>query len=287
MNVAMITGAGQLASALARFAPEYGWTPRMCGRDVLDITQPSQVHQQVEQLKPSLIFHTAALTRVNYCEGHREEAFQVNSEGTANVVAAAREVDARLIYFSTDYVFDGTKQGPWVESDEPNAVNVYGASKFLGEEHVRAYPQGHVVRTSGVFGPRTAGQPERNFFQAIIHKLSTGQPVEVVTDQRTCVTYTHHLAELVFELLSSSLPTIVHLTSSGVDSWYGWAQQAAIAAGYEPAQVIPIMSAKHGSPVVRPANCELASIHDQASALMACRTGAAGLRAYVAKLQTG
>lgn len=277
----MITGSGMVASALARKAPEHGYSPEVCPSDRLDVTDRGAVQELAREIRPELILHTAALTRVNYCETNPGEAYAINRDGTANVAAAAADVRAELVYFSTDYVFDGKREQPWVESDRPAPLNVYGASKLAGEEAVQGWPGGHVVRTSGVFGPRADGKPERNFFRAIVEKLAGGQDVSVTASQRTAVTYAPHLAEMLFALLGERLPAVVHLASSGANSWYGWAVLAARELGIDESRIRPGGGDEASDAVCRPAMSVLATEHAAAARLVSCHPAEDGIAAYV------
>jgi len=241
MPGALIIGTGMLGTALLRAADSHGLTAQALSHSQLDISQPDQVAAAIQSLRPDLIFHCAALTKVSQCQREPQLAQQVNAQGTASVVEAAERAMARLIYFSTDYVFDGRKGAPYVETDTPAPLNAYGASKLAGEQAVRAYHRGHVIRTSGVFGPRADGVAERNFFRAILEQLGHGADVvPVVTGQRTAVTYAPHLASMVLSLRGETLPALCHLTSAGSDSWFDWARRLASAAGLDAQRITPL-----------------------------------------------
>ncbi len=251
-RVAWITGSGMLGSALAEALCSHGYAVALSPRSLLRLDDLDRLQALARLARPELVLHTAALTRVNYCQSHPDEALSVNGAGTASVVHAAREVGAQLVFFSTDYVFDGGKSEPWLESDTPRPINVYGESKLAGEREVLAYRHSHVVRTSGVFGPRCDGRPERNFFRAIAEQLLRRQPLDVVSSQTTAVTYAPHLAAMLLALLEAGLPRIVHLTSGGTDSWYGWARRAAELLGVEGALIRPRERPGDGDATPRP-----------------------------------
>jgi len=285
MKKVLITGSGMLASALARAAPAYGYDPALAAHSQLDITDRSAVFTLIVSMRPDLVFHAAALTRVNYCEQHPEEALHVNKTGTANVVEATEQAMARLVYFSTDYIFDGAKESPWTEADQPHPINVYGQSKLAGETAVQAYYRSHIVRTSGIFGPRDDGHEERNFIRAITEKLlSTNEEIPVVSDQRTALTYGPHLANMVFSLLGEGLAAVTHLTSHGSDSWYGWACHVCQAAGQPLTRIRPVASASLEDATPRPAYSVLSSSAASARAIMMMHPVLPALNAYVAAL---
>jgi dTDP-4-dehydrorhamnose reductase len=263
----LITGNGQLGSALAETASKLGWQAQAFGHDELDVCDSSQVEAVISRCAPALVIHTAALTQVALCERNAELATLVNANGTENVLAACEETATRLIFVSTDYVFDGTGTGPRVEDDTPAPLNIYGASKAVVEPLVLDYQRGHVLRTSGVFGPRP-GHGERNFFRAIFDRLAEGEEVRVVHDQFTRVSFAPHLAEMLLELLGDpnrvaagicDLPRITHLASAGADNWFGWAKKLALELGFGASLIQPISSRDYGDPTPRPKNSVLAS----------------------------
>ncbi len=186
----MITGSGMLAYALLEAAQAQDHTAHMIAHTVLDITDRHAVREAVRLLRPNLILHTAALTRVNYCEEHPADAQLVNGTSVRYIVEAAESVMADLVYFSTDYVFDGEQSWPYQEDSPPHPINAYGASKLSGEHAVADYFRGYIVRSSGIFGVRAGAVPERNFFRAITQQiLQQHGPIPVVADQITAVTY--------------------------------------------------------------------------------------------------
>lgn len=288
----LVIGYGQLGeslwNALARHAatqPGILEKPEYLARERVDVQDFSALFTEVNWFRPDMIFHTAALTKVNYCEEHPAEAFDVNGVGVANVVEAARSVNAQLVYFSTDYVFSGKAEGPILEDAAPEPLNVYGASKLAGEQPVADYDRGHIVRTSGVFGPRQDGS-ERNFFRAVYDKLSSSDdPLEVVDDQFTAVSYAPHLATMLFELLPAGLPPVVHLTSAGKHSWFGWARELALAGGFDPARIVPVPT-DASSPVRRPRYSVLGSRFPAVNSIIGQYPGTKGIAAYVQLLQS-
>jgi len=285
MRKVLITGSGMVATALLECAPEFGFAPHLLLRRQADITEQTAVARAIWEAKPAIVIHTAAETRVDYCESQSEEALKTNALGTVNVRNAAAEINAELVYISTDYVFSGEKSSPWLESDEPNPVNAYGVSKLAGEWAIQAYEFGRIVRTSGVFGRRGAGRPERNFFKSITGRLAAdNQPVEVVDDQLTAVTYAPHLARMLLDLAGRPLPPVVHLTSAGQDTWCGWARRAAALLGHDPARIKPVSSAETAETgrARRPHYSVLGSAFAEIVELVGRYPAEAGLREYLA-----
>jgi dTDP-4-dehydrorhamnose reductase len=265
----MITGSGMLATALARRAEQRDIPYRAFPHSVLDVADRQAVNEAVFALRPDLIFHTAALTRVNYCEEFPQQAHATNAQGTAYICEAAEKVMARLVYFSTDYVFDGAKNQPYLESDVPGPLNAYGASKLAGEQPVLESYRGHVVRTSGVFGARGDGVPERNFWRALAAAFCQQHgEIALVDDQITALTAAEHLASILFILLQEGLPKTVHLVSAGAHSWYGWMKAVAAELMLDSARLKPVHSADYASGVNRPRFSVLGSEHRSVATLI-------------------
>ena len=242
----LITGAnGQLGHALQRIFA----TQNLLLKDLpeFDLTSPV-CEEQIRRANPDLILHAGAYTNVDQAERDPGRAHAVNAEGTQRVAQAAAAIGARLVYLSTDYVFDGTKTSPYVEQDEAHPLNQYGLSKYEGEQAVFAYcPCALVVRTSWVFGHE--GQ---NFVKTIM-KVAQERPVlEVVADQRGCPTYAEDLARALRELALGDLQGICHVTNSGDCSWYEFAQAIVRHIGAQVA-VRPITTAEAGRSAKRPA----------------------------------
>jgi dTDP-4-dehydrorhamnose reductase len=186
-------------------------------RDV-DITQPGAVGKIIRQHRPAVVVNAAAYTDVDGCEDNRDYAFAVNGRAPGIIAAACAEIDATLVHYSTDYVFDGTRM-EYREDDRPNPINVYGHSKLEGETAVRKNTKDYrIIRTSWLYGSHG-----RNFVDTVL-SLSEQMPVvRVVDDQRGKPTYAADLAQATPEILSCS-PGIYHITNEGVCSWYEFAQ---------------------------------------------------------------
>jgi dTDP-4-dehydrorhamnose reductase len=213
------------------------------------------------------VLHAAAWTDVDGAEADEGGALHANVQGTRNVAA----LGAPVVYFSTDYVFDGEKRGPYTESDDPRPLSVYGRSKLLGESEVR---DGWIVRTSWLFG-----STGHNFVRTMLRLGAERGEVRVVDDQRGCPTYVGHLAEAVPELLR--LPGGVwHVAAEGDCTWAELATAIFEEAGVE-CRVVPITSDELGRPARRPANSVLRSERAGAPRLPHWREG---LRACLERL---
>lgn len=249
----LVTGAdGQLGRAL-RPALEPRHAVRWTDLDDLDVCDAASVRAGVRAADPEVILHLAAWTDVDGCEAEPETAFRMNALGTHHVAQAAAEIGARLVFLSTDYVFDGLAERPYREDDAPNAINVYGRSKLDAERTVqRLVAPYRIVRTSGLFG---AG--ERNFPAAILRAYARDGRVSVVTDQVCRPTYAGHLADALAEILGADGSGILHVASAGATSWFEFARAVLQASGADPRAVEPIRSEALGRPARRPANSVL------------------------------
>jgi len=247
----LVTGAhGQLGGDLV---------PVLSGHDVvavdveeLDITDHSAVISFITELAPDRVINCAAMTAVDACETNEELAWAVNATGVENLADGCKAVDAHLLTISTDYVFDGTKSSPYVESDTPNPQSVYGRSKLAGEK--AAGPMSTIVRTSwlcGIHGP--------NMVKTIVRLLAGEGELRFVDDQIGCPTFAADLAPMVARLAVDAAPGIFHVTNQGVVSWFELAREVAVAVGADPERVLPCATVdlQPPRPAPRPANSAL------------------------------
>lgn len=219
-----VTGAGgQVGIELRDLLPgAHFWT-----HAELDVTDAGAVAAALAEA--GTVIHLAALTNVDECEQQPQRALSVNAGGTANVVSAAERTGARVVYVSTDYVFDGEKEGEYVEDDLPSPRNAYGASKLEGEEHVLGAAGPHlVVRTSWVYGRG------RNFVATIVGAARAGKDVAVVDDQFGRPTWARELAVALASLAGSADIGVLHVAGGGEPcSWADLAEEAIGAAGLD------------------------------------------------------
>lgn len=190
----------------------------------LDITDQPRLKKVITDFSPEIIIHTAALTYVDYCEDHPAEAFNINVNGTANLVESARELNAKLIYISTDYVFDGVN-GPYRETDPPNPINYYGYTKWLGEEAIRKNLTDYlIIRTVGLYD----WDPEsKNFVMQLINRLAKGEIMKVPDDQYGNPTLARNLAECIRELIGKGKQGTYHIVGPDNISRYQFAVESA------------------------------------------------------------
>jgi dTDP-4-dehydrorhamnose reductase len=252
----LITGAaGMLGSDVQRAATAAGHEPLTVTRAHADVTDAAAVIEAVTAAVPEVVINCAAWTDVDGAESAIEQATAVNGAGAGNVAAAAQAAGAWLIHVSTDYVFNGAKAGPYVESDPPDPVSAYGRSKLDGELAVAAAAPGRhtIVRTAWLFG-----EGGKCFPKTILRVAAQRPELTVVSDQIGCPTYTGHLAAALVELAHTRLPGVLHVAGGNQCSWYEFAG-AIVAAGGLDCTVRPVSSDEYPTPTRRPANSALVS----------------------------
>jgi dTDP-4-dehydrorhamnose reductase len=233
MKIVIIGAGGRLGAALMR---EYRNKFDLVGFDhhALDLAETEQLREKIGTLDANLVINCAALTNVDYCETHREEAFCINAQAPGVLAEICRDKDAKLIHFSTDYVFDGEKREPYTERDEAHPISVYGESKRAGEENVLAVQGRHlVVRVSWVFGP-----DRPSFIDGLIKRAQENEHVDAIADKFSTPTYTQDIAEMLGRILdgwsrralapdglgAGHLQGILHFANAGECSWREYAQ---------------------------------------------------------------
>ena len=250
----LITGAaGQLGTDLVLSAQKSGHQVIATIHADLDITDKSQVDRVVGEAKADAIIHAAAWTAVDACESDPQRAMSVNRDGTANIVSAARKSGSRVIYISTDYVFDGTKPTPYIESDLPNPQSVYGASKLAGEQQLDLTTD-QIVRISWVCGEHGA-----NMVKTILRLAATNPTLTFVDDQIGSPTFTSDAAPMIIEIATAGLAGIWHVTNQGSTSWFGFARDVLTCAGLDADRVIATTTKllQPARPAKRPTNSVL------------------------------
>lgn len=248
----LITGAGgQLGSELQQV---------LAKEDLLAWDHPefdllsADVEDRVRLASPDVVIHAAAYTDVDGAEGDQARAMAVNAKGTERVARGAAAAKARLIYLSTDYVFDGEKPSPYVESDQPRPLSMYGRSKLEGERHALACCENTlVVRTSWLYGATG-----KNFVKTIARLAAEKPELRVVSDQRGSPTYAWDLALALKKILSVDVRGIAHATGSGACSWHEFASAIVKSIGLS-TPVVPITTTEAGRLAPRPKNSVLAN----------------------------
>lgn len=244
--IAILGATGQLGSDLVRVAEERGLEYEALGHEHIEVTEPKTVEKVLADVDPSVVVNSAAFHDVDGCEENPSKAFEVNAVGAGHVARAAAELDARTIYVSTDYVFDGSKPAPesgqtdpdhaYTHDDRPEPVNAYGSSKLAGEQvTLQAGEDTLVARVSSLFGIEGArGKGGGNFVDMMLGFAEEGRELAGVTDQWMTPTYTLDAAEAILDL--ARLPEAsgrVHVTNPEACTWYELAEHAIRQAGYE------------------------------------------------------
>ena len=248
-----ITGVnGQLGYDVKRELLERGYTDILAPTRVdLDITNEDAVKKMIREYRPSVIFHCAAYTAVDKAEEEQEKCYQVNVLGTKYLTEAAKEVGAKIIYISTDYVFDGTKEGLYQVEDKVNPVNYYGKTKYLGENFIREYDNHIIVRISWVFGING-----KNFIRTMLNLAESHKELNVVCDQIGSPTYTKDLAGLLVNMFLSNVKGLYHVTNEGYCSWYEFAEFI-FKESRKKVKVHPILTKDYKTIAKRPLNSKL------------------------------
>ena len=213
-----------------------------------DITDGHRLRKLFYQLAPDFVIHTAAYADVDGCEKNPDGAHRVNALGTRNIALICQEKNIPLVYVSTDFVFDGKKNYPYTELDEPHPLNVYGRSKLAGENYVRSLLERYfIVRTSWLYG-----RYGKNFVETILKLAEEKEVLTVVGDQVGSPTYSRDLAQEMKKLASGSSYGIYHITNSGSCNWYNFAEEILKLAGIRGVKVKPITSKELNRPAPRP-----------------------------------
>jgi dTDP-4-dehydrorhamnose reductase len=217
-------------------------------RDEFDITAVEDCLRVVEEFKPDVIVNAAAYTDVDGCETNRDACFAVNAEGVRNIADACKGRKTKIVHYSTDYVFDGTKGEPYLEDDPCRPINLYGESKRKGEEALIESAEDHVlIRTAWLYG-----RQGKNFVKAILAKAKDDGKLRVVDDQVGSPTYSLDLAQATKLLVERDSRGIYHVTNRGVCSWYQFAQRIVEYAQLSGVTVEPIKSSEIDRKAKRP-----------------------------------
>lgn len=221
----MVIGAnGQLGSDIVKVLPSEDVIP-LTHKDI-EIAEERSIRSALETYKPDVVINTAAYHRVRDCEKNDLESFRVNSMGARNLAIACKKSKAILVHISTDYVFDGEKKEPYIESDSPRPLNVYGISKLAGEYYIRyLLPKHFIIRTSGLYGSARCRAKGGNFIDLMLRLAKERDEIEVVSDEILTPTYTLGLARKIGDLIQTDYFGLYHITNNGSCSWYEFAKK--------------------------------------------------------------
>ena len=250
MRILLTGRSGQVGSALLPALAPLGKVSAF-DRRALDLLDLQSIKNTVAKIKPDIIINAAAYTAVDRAEQERDAAFAVNVQAVKELAYEAKSIDALLIHFSTDYVFDGEKRTPYVESDVPSPLNVYGQSKLEGERAIASSGCRHLIfRTSWVYAPGG-----RNFLHAILAAAKTKPELRVVNDQRGAPTASGAIAGAVAQVLAhpGKANGLYHLSAGGETTWHGFAQAILEAKGLKN-PVTAIRSDEYPAAAKRPKN---------------------------------
>ena len=253
MNVAVIGANGQLGQDVVAAFRAAGHTVAALTHQEIEIASAESVRQALHAIGPDVVVNTAAFHNVDKCETEELQAFRVNSVGARYVAQVTGSLRAKLIHISTDYVFDGAKRAPYVESDPPRPLNVYGNSKLAGEFFVMTgNPRHFIVRVSGIYGLhpcRAKGSP--NFVDTMLDRARRGESIRMVDDQFVTPTPTVEVAKQLVALAGASEYGLYHATSKGSCSWYEFTRTIFDMAGLK-VDLQAIKSEQSGRAAIRP-----------------------------------
>jgi len=191
------------------------------GREEFEITNIDSTHKFIKEYLPDIVIHCAAYTKVDDCEKNIDLAYNANAIGAGNIASVCSEINAKMVYISTDYVFDGTKDKPYNEFDTPNPLNIYGKSKLAGENIVKEILDKHyIVRTSWLYGING-----NNFVKTMLRLSKYKNMLKIVNDQHGIPTFTRDLAEGLYFLIKTDAYGTYHMTNSGETTWYEFAKK--------------------------------------------------------------
>ncbi len=243
MRIFITGGSGLLGSKVAEIALERGYEvysgynshkPEFGEPIKFDLANPDSVVKAIDDVKPDVIIHSAALTDVDKCEVEKELAYKINVEGTKVVAEMAKKLGAFMVYVSTDYVFDGNK-GMYKEEDETNPVNYYGYTKLLGEKFCQDFC---IARTCVIYGAKPASG-KVNFALWLINKLEKGERVKIITDQFITPTLNTNLAKMLLEIAERKLKGVFHLAGATRVSRFEFAKEIARVFGLDENLIMP------------------------------------------------
>jgi dTDP-4-dehydrorhamnose reductase len=274
----LVTGAaGMLGHEVVAAAEKLGHEVAAWDLPECDLTDAHATLDAVRRLDPRAVVNCAAYTNVDGAESDEATAERVNADAAGNLARACKAAGARLVHVSTDYVFDGTKREPWIESDAPNPLGAYGRTKLHGEEQVAAELDDHaIVRTAWLFGPHGP-----NFVATMLRLAGDNDEVSVVTDQVGSPTSAGHLAPALVDLAERSDSGIFHGAGAGSCSWYELTLEAFDMAGVS-CRVLPTTSDRFQRPAPRPAYSVLGSEREHPITLPPWQDG---VRAHLAALK--
>jgi dTDP-4-dehydrorhamnose reductase len=282
MKIAIIGADGQLGYDLCRVIDKPEQIP-LTIKDI-DITDAAQCESVLSKHSPDIVINTAAYNKVDEAEKNTKEAFRVNAEGAQNVAMTCKKIGAVMVHFSTDYVFDGTKRNPYIETDQPNPQSVYGKSKLEGERFIGSSLEKYfIIRTAGLFGKAGClGKGGGNFVENMLNRAQAKQRIRVVADEILSPTYALDLAQKTNELIRTNRFGLYHITNSGQCSWWEFAVKIFGILGMK-VKVEKVSGAEYITPAARPKYSVLDHQNLRNIGLNNMRNWEEALKAYLAE----
>lgn len=253
MNNILVTGStGQLGSDVVKELLKRGYSTLSPNRSELNLCSEDNIRNYISNSNCEAIVHCAAYTQVDKAEDEKDLCIKINATATKHIVKCAKILDIPMIYISTDYVFDGTKDGEYTENDETNPINIYGESKLAGEKYVQEIlDKYYIVRTSWVFNING-----KNFIETMLRLSKANNQLSIVNDQIGSPTYTKDLSRLLVDMLETSKYGLYHATNEGYCSWYEFADTIFKLANIN-IDIKAINSNEYASRAKRPMNSKL------------------------------
>jgi dTDP-4-dehydrorhamnose reductase len=279
-RVLITGGGGQLASDLADLLDD----AESRSREELDITDDAALERAFEEVQPEVVFNCAAFHNVGVCEREEDRSFEVNARAVKRIAELSAARGARLVHFSTNYVFDGASAEPYAEYDRPDPGSVYAISKLAGEYMALAYcPAALVVRSAGLYGVHGSASKGGNFVTRVVEGARDRGDLRMVADQRLNPTFTTDLAAAVVEAAKRRVTGILHLTSSDSCSWLEFSEAILELAGVD-VPVEPVATVRHPGDPARPLNGVLARPAADAAGLAPLRPWREALEDYMVRV---
>ncbi|MDR4316504.1 dTDP-4-dehydrorhamnose 3,5-epimerase [Niallia circulans] len=277
----LVTGySGQLGYDVVLEGKKRGFDMIGVGHKELDITQEEQVRNYIHTVKPDVVIHCAAYTAVDNAEDNKDVCFDVNVNGTKYLAASAKSVDAKFIYISTDYVFEGTGTEPFTEEDAANPVGYYGITKYEGEKAVQSLLDKYfIIRISWVFGING-----NNFIKTMLRLAETRKELNVVGDQYGSPTYTFDLAKLLLDMAETEKYGVYHASNEGFTTWADFAKEIFQVAG-KAVKVNSITTEEYPTKAVRPKNSRMSKDKLEKNGFTRLPAWQDALTRYIAELQ--
>lgn len=286
MRVMVIGAAGQVGTDLVELLAHSGEEVTALTRSQLDVTQSSELREALVRNRPDFVINCSVYHPVDECESHPDSSFAVNAIAVRNLGLAANELGSAVVHFSSDYVFDGELGRPYGEEDSPNPINVFGISKFAGEQLLRLVcPRHLIIRTSGLYGLTGSRVKRGNFVETMLRLGARDGRVRVVNDLYIAQTYTHNVAKQTLALIRSERYGTYHASDHGRYSWCEFAQKIFQYTGMK-VEVVPVSHTEMPSAARRPRFSVLENRRLKALGLDQMQPIEVGLQEYLAARQT-